>query len=434
VLLTRRNDALRHHGGQVSFPGGRIESGDANARCTRPCARRTRKSALLPRRRRRWVTSIPLLTITGFRVQPACWLIQPDFVPRPIRSPRSPRCSKCRWSLLLDPVNWNGSSCISADGRATCSNTVTQPQRIWGVTASILYNLRERLAPATHRENLMAGWTTLVQAETWRWRWIAPTWSSSTAAFRLLDPNCGEQAYSRSHLPGRYAHLERDLSEMGPHGDGRHPWPQAEVLVSKLRRWGIDARSQVIAYDDGDGAYAARLWFLLRMLGHEKVAVLDGGWARWTALGLPVSSSPHQGLPSRYEADFDAFAPGRCATGRSAPVRWRHLGRRARTGALPWRGRADRPRRRPCARGGQSPFATNLVDGRFKSPMQLGDEFRALLDGRDPSRVVVMCGSGVTACHNLLAMERAGLKGAKLYTGSWSGWIQDPSRPVAKGS
>lgn len=280
----------------------------------------------------------------------------------------------------------------------------------------------------------MAGWTTLVQAETLAVALGRPDLVVLDCRFSLLDPNAGEQAYSRSHLPGAaYAHLERDLSEMGPHGDGRHPWPQAEVLVSKLRRWGIDARSQVIAYDDGDGAYAARLWFLLRMLGHEKAAVLDGGWARWTALGLPVSSSPHQGLPSRYEADFDRsrlvdaqqveahLFDGGILVDARAPARFRGeeepIDRVA--GHVP--GAVNRP------------FATNLVDGRFKSPMQLGDEFRALLDGRDPSRVVVMCGSGVTACHHLLAMERAGLKGARLYTGSWSGWIQDPSRPVAKG-
>ena len=280
-----------------------------------------------------------------------------------------------------------------------------------------------------------AGWTPLVPAEPRAWALARPDVVVIDCRFSLLDPNVGEQAYSRSHLPGAvYAHLERDLSDMGPHGEGRHPWPQADVLVAKLRRWGIEPRSQVIAYDDADGAYAARLWFVLRLLGHEKVAVLDGGWARWTALGLPVSSSPHQGLTTRYEADFDRsrllnadqveshLLDGGLLVDARAPARFRGeeepIDRVA--GHVP--GAINRP------------FATNLSDGRFKAPMQLADEFRALLDGRDPTTVVMMCGSGVTACHNILAMERGGLKGAKLFTGSWSGWIEKPSRPVTTGS
>lgn len=280
----------------------------------------------------------------------------------------------------------------------------------------------------------MAGWTTLVQAETLAVALGRPDLVVLDCRFSLLDPHAGEQAYLRSHLPGAaYAHLERDLSDMGPQGDGRHPWPRAEGLVAKLRRWGVEAGSQVIAYDDADGAHAARLWFLLRTLGHEKVAVLDGGWARWTALGLPVSTTPHQERTTRYEADFDrsrlldadqveshVFDGGLLVDAR-APARFRGeeepIDRVA--GHVP--GAVNRP------------VAANMAEGRFKSPMQLADEFRALLGGRDPADAVMMCGSGVTACHNLLAMERAGLKGAKLFTGSWSGWIEDPSRPVATG-
>ena len=281
----------------------------------------------------------------------------------------------------------------------------------------------------------MAGWTTLVQAETLAVALGRPDVVVLDCRFSLLDPNVGEQAYSRSHLPGAaYAHLERDLSEMGPHGEGRHPWPRAEVLVSKLRRWGIEPHSQVIAYDDADGAYAARLWFLLRMLGHEKVAVLDGGWPRWTALGLPVSSTPAQDLRSQYEGQFDG----------SRLVNAEQAEAHVIAGGMLVDARASkrfRGEEEPIDRVAghvpgavNRPFASNMADGRFKSPMQLADEFRALLDGRDPSQLVVMCGSGVTACHHLLAMERAGLKGARLFTGSWSGWIQDPSRPVATGA
>lgn len=280
----------------------------------------------------------------------------------------------------------------------------------------------------------MAGWTTLVQAETLAVALGRPNLVILDCRFSLLDPNVGEQAYTRSHLPGAaYANLERDLSDMGPHGEGRHPWPQAEGLVAKLRRWGIEASSQVIAYDDADGAYAARLWFLLRTLGHEKVAVLDGGWARWTALGLPVSSSPYQDRTGRYEADFD----------RSRLLNADQVEQHLFNGGLLLDARAParfRGEEEPIDRVAghvpgaiNRPFATNLADGRFKSPMQLADEYRALLDGRDPASTVIMCGSGVTACHNILAMERAGLKGAKLFTGSWSGWIENPSRPVATG-
>ena len=280
----------------------------------------------------------------------------------------------------------------------------------------------------------MAGWTTLVQAETLSVALGRPDLAIVDCRFSLLDPAQGEQAYQRSHLPGAvYAHLERDLSDMSRLGEGRHPWPEVGAFTARLARLGIAPTTQVIAYDDGDGAYAARLWFLLRVLGHEKVAVLDGGWNRWTALGLPVSTALPSVITTRYDGDFDAsrlfdadavevhLARGGLLLDARAPPRFRGeeepIDRVA--GHVP--GAVNRP------------FADNLKDGRYKPPMELADEYRALLAGRDPADVVVMCGSGVTACHDLLAMERAGLRGAKLYGGSWSGWIADPSRPVATG-
>ena len=283
----------------------------------------------------------------------------------------------------------------------------------------------------------MAGWTTLVQADILSVALGRPDVVIVDCRFSLLDPSLGEQAWLASHIPGAvYAHLERDLSDMGRKGEGRHPWPDAQAFCAKLGRWGIAPGSQVVAYDDGDGAHAARLWFLLRMLGHEKVAVLDGGWSRWVSLGLPVSSAAPTPppVPTRYDAQFDAarlydasaveahLAAGGMLVDARAAARFRGeeepLDRVA--GHVP--GAVSRP------------YPQNLADGRFKAPMQLADEYRALLAGRDPSEVVVMCGSGVTACHNLLAMERAGLRGAKLYTGSWSGWIADQTRPVAAGA
>ncbi|MDQ3040567.1 MAG: sulfurtransferase [Pseudomonadota bacterium] len=286
----------------------------------------------------------------------------------------------------------------------------------------------------------MAGWTTLVQAETLAMALNRNDVAIVDCRFTLLDPNAGEQAYQRSHLPGAvYAHLERDLSDMTPSGDGRHPWPSVGQFAARLSRWHIGPTSQVIAYDHGDGSIAARLWFLLRMLGHEKVAVVDGGWARWTALGLPVSSWPSTST-GQFRAQYDAaqlsfdsvrlfdadaveahlFTGGMLVDARAAP-RFRGdeepLDRIA--GHVP--GAINRP------------YTENLVDGRFKSPMQLAEEFRGLLGDNSATDVVAMCGSGVTACHHLLAMERAGFKSAGLYTGSWSGWISDHSRPIATG-
>ena len=281
----------------------------------------------------------------------------------------------------------------------------------------------------------MAGWNTLVQAETLSIALGRPDLAIVDCRFSIISPGAGESAYLQGHIPGAvYAHLDRDLSDMSKHGDGRHPWPDADTFTAKLGEWGIAPHHQVIAYDDGDGAHAARLWFLLRVLGHEKVAVLDGGWARWTALGLPIDTQVRKPAPLRYSGSFD----------RTRLLDAEAVQARLDAGELLIDARAaDRFRGEnevidrvaghvPGARS--RPYAENLIDGRFKAPMQLADEFRALLGARTPEQTIAMCGSGVTACHHLLAMERAGLKGAKLFTGSWSGWISDPSRPIATGA
>ncbi len=288
----------------------------------------------------------------------------------------------------------------------------------------------------------MAGWTTLVQAETLAMALNRTDLVVVDCRFTLLDQNAGEQAYLTSHLPGAiYAHLERDLSDMTPSsGDGRHPWPSVKQIADRLARWGIGPTSQVIVYDDGEGAIAARLWFLLRMIGHEKVAVLDGGWAYWTALGLPVSSSPATSAAlfrAQYDATKLAFDSVRLFDGDDVEAHL-HTGGvlvDARAAAR-FRGEVEPLDRVAGHVPGalNRPYTENLVAGRFKSPMQLAAEFRALLGENSATDVVAMCGSGVTACHNLLAMERAGFKGAGLYTGSWSGWISDVSRPIATGA
>lgn len=288
----------------------------------------------------------------------------------------------------------------------------------------------------------MAGWTTLVQAETLAMALKRTDLVIVDCRYTLLDPNAGEQAYLRSHLPNAvYAHLERDLSDMTPSsGTGRHPWPSVKQMANRLARWGIGPTSQVIVYDDGDGAIAARLWFLLRILGHEKVAVLDGGWAGWTALGLPVSSSPAS-IEALFRAQYDAtkLAYDNVRLFDSDDVVAHLL-----TGGVVIDARAAERFRgevEPMDRVAghvpgalNRPYSENMINGRFKSPMQLAGEFRALLGDNAATDVVSMCGSGVTACHNLLAMERAGFKGAGLYTGSWSGWISDVSRSIATGA
>lgn len=252
----------------------------------------------------------------------------------------------------------------------------------------------------------------------------------------LADPAACERAYEQSHLPGaRFADLDRDLSDHQRAG-GRHPWPGAADFTARLEAWGITPQHQVVIYDAGDGALsAARAWFLLRALGHHDVAVLDGGWASWTSAGLPVEAGvPAVAHPAVYDATFAAerlldaaqvqahVAAGGLLIDARAAERFRGevepMDRVA--GHVP--GAINRP------------YAQNLQDGRFKPAALLHQEFESILAGREPSDAVVMCGSGVTACHHLLAMAHAGLPGAKLFTGSWSGWIEDPSRPVASGA
>ena len=278
------------------------------------------------------------------------------------------------------------------------------------------------------------GWNTLVQAEALAAALDAPGLVVVDCRFSLADPAAGERDYRQAHIPGaRYAHLERDLSGGPGPGRGRHPWPDAAGFTGRLAAWGIRPDSRVVAYDAGDGAFAARLWCLLRMLGHEAVAVLDGGFARWTALGLPVDDARPGPVPAAYVAAFDASRL------LDAEATARHL---ARGGLLvdaraPERFRGEVEPIDPVAGhvpgAVNRPYAANLDSGRFKPPARLREEFEALPGWRGAGALVAMCGSGVTACHHLLALEHAGLHGAALFTGSWSGWISDPARPVATG-
>lgn len=250
-------------------------------------------------------------------------------------------------------------------------------------------------------------------------------------------PQAGLHQYRQEHIRGaRYAHLEDDLSDMRVVGGGRHPWPTPDAFAQWLGAMGVTADSQVVAYDAGDGAFAARLWCLLRLFGHRAVAVLDGGFAAWTAAGLPVESGeaprPLAGAapyPGRFDqrrlvdADDvrDAVRRGELLLDARAAERFRGEVEPidAVAGHVP--GASNRP------------YSLNLENGRFRTPQALAAAFSAVLAGRRAEEAMVMCGSGVTACHHLLAMAHAGMDGARLYAGSWSGWISDPSRPIATG-
>lgn len=283
-------------------------------------------------------------------------------------------------------------------------------------------------------------WTTLVSAEDLAAHLDDPALRIVDARFVLAgaDASAGEAAWRSEHLPrAGYAHLDRDLSDhRKPASHGRHPLPEADAFCATLERLGISPDCQVVVYDAGDGAMAAaRFWWLLRLLGHRRVAVLDGGFARWKSLQLPLEATTPAIAPGAYRASFDASmiadadevarrlheAPGWLLDAR-APERFRGevepLDRVA--GHIP--GARNRP------------YSENMRDGCLRPAAELRAQFDSLLQGREPAEVVLNCGSGVTACHNLLAMEHAGLHGARLYAGSWSGWISDPSRPVATGA
>ncbi|MEA3195924.1 MAG: thiosulfate/3-mercaptopyruvate sulfurtransferase [Betaproteobacteria bacterium] len=249
----------------------------------------------------------------------------------------------------------------------------------------------------------------------------------------LMKPDLGEQQYREAHIPGAlFAHMERDLSAPKNGKNGRHPLPDPAAFAAWLGKKGLKKDDQVVCYDAVNGSTAARMWWMLRWLGHEKVAVLDGGIAKWTKEGRPVTaevrSFPSMSYAARPRPDvltaetvnrdlkklflLDARAPGRWR-GEQEPID-------------PVAGRIPGARNRFNADNVQA-------DGTFKPVDRLKGELQAVLKGHKPANVVHYCGSGVSACHNLLAMEIAGLTGGKLYPGSWSEWIADPSRPQEKG-
>lgn len=282
--------------------------------------------------------------------------------------------------------------------------------------------------------------TTLISASALARHVQDPAWVILDCRHDLANPLAGRAAYDTGHLPGaRFAALDTDLADLARAPDGafrgRHPLPSREAFLATLRSWGIDDDTQVVAYDAQGGMYAARLWWMLRWMGHAAVAVLDGGLTAWTAAGqslvtdMPASTrrgsiGDHASLTTLVGVD-DLVANLGTATRQVIDAR------------APDRFRGENETIDPV--GGHIPGAKNRffkdnlqADGLFKPAAELRDAFTALFS--EPASAVMQCGSGVTACHNLLAMEIAGLHGAALYPGSWSEWSADPKRPVATGA
>lgn len=252
----------------------------------------------------------------------------------------------------------------------------------------------------------------------------------------LLEPDTGRSAHARAHIPGaHFLHIDEDLSGPKLGQNGRHPLPQADKLTARLGGIGVDRDSQVIAYDAHGGMFAARLWWLLRWLGHEAVAVLDGGIPKWIAEGRPITADSAPARPRTFER-----SPGILPV--NATFVLTHLdghGMRLLDARAAERFAGQNETLDPVA--GHIPgalnryFKLNLDErGGFKPADLLRKEFKALLLETSSRELVHYCGSGVTACHNLLAMEHAGLSGSRLYPGSWSEWCADPGRPVAHGA
>jgi thiosulfate/3-mercaptopyruvate sulfurtransferase len=261
-------------------------------------------------------------------------------------------------------------------------------------------------------------------------------WAILDCRFELADPAAGGRAYLEGHIPGAlYCSLDRDLSGPKSGRNGRHPLPDIDAFTETVGAWGIDSGTQVVAYDQDTAIYASRLWWLLRYLGHDAVAVLDGGFAKWTHEGRPVATDIESRAPRAFKSSvrrdqqvevYDVekvvgqAEPDRLLVDARAPERFH--------GKLETIDKV----------AGHIPGAINHFfrdnlsqDGTFLEPSELRARWARSLGTTPADRAVIYCGSGVTACHNLLALEHAGLHGARLYPGSWSEWSNDSTRPIA---
>jgi thiosulfate/3-mercaptopyruvate sulfurtransferase len=251
----------------------------------------------------------------------------------------------------------------------------------------------------------------------------------------LMNPSVGRDAYAAGHIPGAiFMSIDDDLSTKKSGSNGRHPLPSPEVFAATLSAKGIGNASKVVVYDGGNAMYAGRLWWMLRWLGHTNVFALDGGFAQWQKEDRAVETQPNAHAPASFQAtihDSMRLSADDTLAAITDPNR-RILDARALE-----RYRGDVEPVDPVA--GHIPgavnraFGLNQRDGLFKPADELKREFEAILAGRAPTQLIHQCGSGVSACANMLAMEHAGLAGSKLYAGSWSEWCSDASRPVATG-
>lgn len=278
--------------------------------------------------------------------------------------------------------------------------------------------------------------TTIVSTEQLAQHIDDPEWVIFDCRFTLSNGDAGSLAYQQGHVPGaRYVHLDNDMSSPVTPTSGRHPLPDVNEFSKKLSNWGVDSTKQVVVYDDSFGSMAVKMWWLLRWLGHENVALLDGGLPKWNKQKLPLATELPKIIPAKFTPhlhnemvadakEVDRARQERCSVVIDARPEQRFSGEREPLdkvaghipGSLNW------------------VFEENLdFDGTYLPADELREAYLKLMHGVNPERVIHSCGSGVTACHNVLAMEIAGLSGGKLYAGSWSEWITDPSRPVATG-
>lgn len=294
--------------------------------------------------------------------------------------------------------------------------------------------------PAEHnRQSPAAAYDTLISAEQ-----LAGELQSARpplvldCSFELTNLQAGRQAYDAGHLPSaHYVHLEHQLSAEKTGLNGRHPLPTREAFAQSMAALGLDDDMQVVAYDNAGGMYAARLWWMLRWAGHQAAAVLDGGIAAWKAAGQPLVT----GAPVARPAGCFSLRPSLVETVDYAGIRANIASgaRQVLDARAPDRFRGENETLDPI--GGHIPGARNRLfkdnlgpDGRFKPAGQLRQEFHAITGGRPAAEIINQCGSGVTACHNLLALEIAGLNGAALYPGSWSEYSAQPGAPIATGA
>ena len=278
--------------------------------------------------------------------------------------------------------------------------------------------------------------TTVVSADQLAQHLGDPDWIVFDCRFTLSNADAGALAYRQGHIPGaRYVHLDNDMSSPVTPTSGRHPLPDVKLFSEKLSGWGVDSSKQVVVYDDSFGSMAVKMWWLLRWLGHDNVALLDGGLPKWIKQKLPISTELpviiHAKFIPQLQDDMVADAAEvnkarreRCSAVIDARPEQRFAGEREPLDKV----------------AGHIPGSINWVfeenldfDGTYLPADELREAYLKLLHGVNPGNVIHTCGSGVTACHNMLAMEIAGLPGGRLYAGSWSEWITDPSRPVATG-